>query len=1247
MSQEVLLTVMNSMSLIGDIMNMDGKRNESCDKCVNLEAELLKSQNAFNDLLKRHSQLEKHCISLECSIQLNQEIFQKRESCDNQNALEIPELFAINDLKAQLQDKNSTICKLNDIIKSIREKSKDKNFNYDYVKIETKNDFKEQFDSIKRTRFCSKERGDSLIDKLNLKSAKNEDLKAQIQDKVFVITSLKNDLRRIKGKEIVDIATQKPFANTIVPGMFKELLVYVQDTCPNAIKPSAKKVAVTPKNKVKKVRFAEPLTSSSNIKQSKLNANSELMCATCKKYMFNGVHDMCLLDFVKKVNSLAKSAKKHKKQNIWKPTGHVFTEVGFKWQPTGGTFTIVGNRSQLMNFVSKFLGVDLIFGSRDTNLYTISLDDMLKTSPICLLSKASKTKSWLWHRWLSHLNFGTLNKLAKDGLARAMASEQLSLGPGLQCMTLATSSSGLVPNTVSQQPCIPPNRDDWDHLFQTMFDEYFNPPSIYVSTVPVTAAPRAVDLVDSLVSTSIDQDTPITSIPSTQEQEHSPIISQGAVDPTLFTRKAGNNLLLVQIYVDDIIFESTNAAMCNEFANQMTTKLKMSMMGQMSFFLGLQISQSPRGIFINQSKYASEIVKKYGMLTTDSIDTPFVENSKLNEDLHGKPVDATLYRGMIGSLMYLTSSRPDLIHAVCLCARYQAKPTEKHLEAIPLYCDNKSAITLCCNNVQHSRGKHIDVHYHFIKKQVENRIVELYFLTTQTTTAALSIENDSLFEGERMSNFFFKVIKDKIANNKYLRIVVESLGTNCAFSKTRNMNPIATQQVALDNALVPYEKTLKIERCNARIAFTKPQKEETYQVSLEALKLSPCYPAFQITVEEDFMYQADNRKISSERKEHIPYPRFTKVIINHIISKDNTISMRNRINLHTILDDSLLGTLKFVAKTKDCQKYGALIPNGMINQNVKDSKPYKTYYNFATGKVEPKKARKFKKPASPKLKTLPSSTKEHIQKGKLVKKSAKKTFTTSTVRVVIRDTPDVSISKKKGPGKADRGKGIDEEESDDVNEEDKNYDENEENDSDNDDGDNVDGDNDDGGNDDEGEDQQNASHESGFVQEEEEDAHVTLTTVHDKTESPLQSSSISSDFTSKLLNLDDPSSDINSMTNTSTVPPPPLLVYPSSHPTTIPQQQTPDSTTTTTNPIMTLPKIPNFASANQPQMSYVVAASLSEFELKKILIDKMENNKSINRSDIQKNLYNALVESHNTDKDILSTYVDVVTLKRG
>ncbi|GJZ64838.1 retrovirus-related pol polyprotein from transposon TNT 1-94 [Tanacetum coccineum] len=111
--------------------------------------------------------------------------------------------------------------------------------------------------------------------------------------------------------------------------------------------------------------------------------------------------------------------------------------------------------------------------------------------------------------------------------AKADIAEQFGLGLGLQLMTHATSSSGLVSNPIPQQPCNSSQRDDWDRLFQPMFDEYFNPLTIAVSPVLVANAPRAVDLADSPVSTLIDQDAPSISIPSTHDQEHSPIMSQG------------------------------------------------------------------------------------------------------------------------------------------------------------------------------------------------------------------------------------------------------------------------------------------------------------------------------------------------------------------------------------------------------------------------------------------------------------------------------------------------------------------------------------------------------------------------------------------------------------------------------------------------------------------------------------------------------------------------------------------------
>ncbi|GJY47034.1 retrovirus-related pol polyprotein from transposon TNT 1-94 [Tanacetum coccineum] len=121
--------------------------------------------------------------------------------------------------------------------------------------------------------------------------------------------------------------------------------------------------------------------------------------------------------------------------------------------------------------------------------------------------------------------------------------------------------------------------------------------------------------------------------------------------------------------------------MCILHLSLMHSKFDMSIMGELKFFLGIQIHQSARGIFINQAKYAQEILKKHGMTSCDNIGTPMA-TKHLDADLSGTPVDQTKYRSMVGALMYLTSSRPDTVHATCYCARYQAKLTEKHLIAV-------------------------------------------------------------------------------------------------------------------------------------------------------------------------------------------------------------------------------------------------------------------------------------------------------------------------------------------------------------------------------------------------------------------------------------------------------------------------------------------------------------------------------------------------------------------------------------
>ncbi|GJS54551.1 retrovirus-related pol polyprotein from transposon TNT 1-94 [Tanacetum coccineum] len=695
-SQDIVNIVVNSLLdentpvNVNSFVAMNDSVNyvEMCNKCLDLEAELIKQHNMvekdeYNRLSKRFSELEQHCISLEIAMQLNKEIFQKNNTSVNQTEPSFDQLFELNNLKVELQAKDTTIKKLKAHIKRVNETSTSESVKKDLYEIETIN------------------------------------IELEHKGKSGCHNNIKNDLRKLKGKDIVDNAA------TIALGMYKlvllvlapmiknnreahkyylkhtieqaailrELLGYVRDTCPDIHKPSEKLVAVTPINKKKTVRFADiaassnimpkvtnrPLLSSTGVKpstsasgsnpsrnkknnrisqtlssneknkvevlsrkvKSKLNKQNfdsknvynehvkhpvkgaQALCSVCNECLFDANHAMCLIDHVNSMNMRDKSAsKKNKMRKEWKPTRKVFNSVGYKLKPTERTFTLVGNvcpltritatnkvplrvpiplevvapehvvtrvytrrpkvpkfvpnskpkvaksmtanrmepgtswgsntsvapsssslidcrvpiplevvapehvvtrvytrrpkvpkyvpnskpkvvqivlwyldsgcskhmtrdRSQLTNFVHKFLGtvkfgndqvakimgygdyqignvtisrvyyveglghnlfsvgqfcdsdlevafrkhtcfvrnlegVDLLSGSRGTNLYSLSIGDMMASSPICLLSKATKTKSWLWHRRLSHLNFGALNHLARNGLVRGL-----------------------------------------------------------------------------------------------------------------------------------------------------------------------------------------------------------------------------------------------------------------------------------------------------------------------------------------------------------------------------------------------------------------------------------------------------------------------------------------------------------------------------------------------------------------------------------------------------------------------------------------------------------------------------------------------------------------------------------------------------------------------------------------------------------------------------------------------------------
>ncbi|GJX46973.1 retrovirus-related pol polyprotein from transposon TNT 1-94 [Tanacetum coccineum] len=617
-------------------------------QCLKLKTELLNKKDfvekeIYDKLFKSFTTLEKHCISLEVDTQLNQEIFQRDNSVSNQSAPSFDQLFELNELKAQSQEKDTVIKKLKERIKSLSGKMNEDKIKKDLEEIETinieldhrvskliaenehlKQTYKQLYDSIKPARIRSKEQCDDLINQVNLKSAEISNLKASLQEKVLVITDLKDDLRKLKGKALVDndvtkypsdpemlkidvepitpkllnkktthsayikhtqeeaivlkdrvehVKSKYPLDHFLESAcryakLIQELLAHISKTCPSVnntgVKPSTSASGSQPSGNTKKDKNRQTPSSTQKNKYSKLNAISELKCVKCNGCMLSDNHDLCVLDFINNVNARnkSKSVKQSSKRKIWKLTRKLFTNIRYIWRPTGRTFTIVGNACPLTRittttevplrkptalenetpkpvvtlvysrkprksktnvpiskskvlksvsankkepsqswgsivsdvpsssldecrssklfsgtvkfrndhvakilgygdyqignvmisrvyyveglrhnlfsvgqfcdsnlevafrqhtcFIRNLEGVDLLTGSRGNNLYTLSLGDMMASSPICLLSKASKTKSWLWHRRLSHLNFGAINHLARHGLVRGL-----------------------------------------------------------------------------------------------------------------------------------------------------------------------------------------------------------------------------------------------------------------------------------------------------------------------------------------------------------------------------------------------------------------------------------------------------------------------------------------------------------------------------------------------------------------------------------------------------------------------------------------------------------------------------------------------------------------------------------------------------------------------------------------------------------------------------------------------------------
>ncbi|GJT33934.1 retrovirus-related pol polyprotein from transposon TNT 1-94 [Tanacetum coccineum] len=978
-----------------------------CGKYLKLETKLLNKKDfiekeTYDKLFRSYNTLEKHCISLEVDTQLNQEIFQRDNSVTNQSASNFNQYFELNELKAQSQEKDTVIKNLKERIKSLSGNMNEDKVKKDIEEIETinielnhrvlkliaenehlKQTYKQLYDPIKPTRIISKEQCDALINQVNQKSVEIFDLNVSLQEKVLVITTLKNELKKLKGKDLADNVVTK---NTIAIELLK---IDVQPIAPKLLN-----------NRTAHSYYLRHTQEQAAIRRELVEQEKS------QNPLDNPLYSAC--KFTKSVTKEpskswgsiisdvpSSSLDECMSSKLFSGLGHNLFSVG---QFYDSNLEVAFHQHTC--FIRNLEGVDLLTGSRGNNLYTLSLGDMMASSPICLLSKASKTKSWIWHRRLSHLNLGAINHLARHDLVRdlcgpmhvssvngkkyilvivddysrftwvkclrskdeapdfiikflkmiqvplkvpvrqirtdngtkfvnqtlreyyekvgishetsvarspqqngvverrnrtiieasrtmliyakaprimetihvdfdeltVMASEHISLEPALHKMTPAIISLGLMPNP-------PP---------LTLVDR---PAPEVIAPVAEVVAPEPAASTGSPSSTTVDQDAP-------SPKNNSEASSSSDVIPTIVQTSAPNSKHVTKWTkdhpLDNIIIEPRNykdalTQACwievmqeelNEFERlevwELVPRPDKVMVITLKWIYKVKLDELG-GILKNKARLVARGYRQEEGIDFEESFAPVARlddiqiflafathmnmivyqmdvkmaflNGILREEVYVSQPDGfvdqdnlnhvyKLKKALYGLKQAPRACRPDLTFVVCMCARYQAKPTEKHLHAvkrifkylrgtvnrgpwypkdysialtayadadhagcqdtrqstsgsmqllgdrlvswslkrqksatisstkaeyialsgccaqvlwmrsqltdyglgfnkIPMYCDNKSAIALCCNNDQHSRSKHIDIRFHFIKEQVENRVVEYYFVNTE------------------------------------------------------------------------------------------------------------------------------------------------------------------------------------------------------------------------------------------------------------------------------------------------------------------------------------------------------------------------------------------------------------------------------------------------------------------------------------------------------------------------------------
>ncbi|GKA48485.1 retrovirus-related pol polyprotein from transposon TNT 1-94, partial [Tanacetum coccineum] len=359
----------------------------------------------------------------------------------------------------------------------------------------------------------------------------------------------------------------------------------------------------------------------------------------------------------------------------------------------------------------------------------------------------------------------------------------------------------------------------------------------------------------------------------------------------------------------------------------------------------LLISQSPRGIILNQSKYSLESLKKYGMETCDPVDTPMVEKYKLDEDPHGKAIDPTRYHKMIDTLMYLTSSRPDL--PLQMLTMRVAKIPEKDVTFQVVIDIIKNSTCFKAFTISADVPEiFMQQFWYTIKKVKESESYE-FLLANKKCIVDAEVFRKILDICPRVEGEEFTLVQDDDDTLTFLT----DLGYKGLLYKHTKM--------FVDHMHQPW-RTLAaiINKCLSG----KTTSNDKLRKSIIDIPWGMFYREnvdYPELIWEDFAFQIDHKKEKKSRRKTMPFPRFTKVIINHFLKQHKSLSNLKYQHYHIIKDDGIVSRLKFVKIGEDYQEYGLVIPDVMLNNAIKQSESYQMFIKYSTGDIPPQEERCF------------------------------------------------------------------------------------------------------------------------------------------------------------------------------------------------------------------------------------------------------------------------------------------------